>query len=722
VRKTALREVRILKQLKHENIVNLLEVFRRKGKLYLVFEYIERSLLQALEESPGGISPVGVKRLIYQLVRALDFCHSHGIIHRDIKPENLLVSNSGVLKLCDFGFARALAGGGAMYTEYVSTRWYRAPELLVGDAQYGPAVDVWAVGCLIAEITDGNPLFPGDSDIDQLYLIVKCFGRLTPRFEEIFARNPLFTGVTVPRVAHPETLERRFSTWDPQLVSFMRACLRYDPAERPTAADLLQHPYLAGFSQTFGPVLAEMVDKDAQDQLAKKRKAKKEREREREREREKERGRERERERLELHTRERMEAREQQYQQQYHSHHQQQLQQQQQYQQQRDQYHHQQQQQQQQHHQHQQHRGAPARDAPTPDFDPDEEVHFERSKDATEPEPRDKDSYHNRNHPSRNGKQYLSKAQHHPAASSSYESPTHDSRHQHQHQHQQQQHHHQHQHHQHHHHHHNSSNSDHLRPDALPHLGAVSSDERESELKGSQPLTTVSSRGDLRPESQPAADQGGGARHGGAGSVNFASLRKQKEVRPDFHLGLGGMAGAGIAGVGVGGGAGGGGAGGAGVAGVGGVGGVGGGGGGIGATGGTGAGGGGAGGGGAAVIPELALGVMGLNASALGVLAERKANPHDINLKPVPEKDKKTPREIPAASSAALAPGPIKARNGNSEVELSTPSFSVSAHQIPRHQRNPSNSTVIVPVATIPGPKTYAKIPPKQPPPPQQVA
>ena len=103
------------------------------------------------------------------------------MIHRDIKPENLLVSKHGALKLCDFGFARTLAGPKAKYTDYVSTRWYRSPELLVGDTSYGKGVDVWAIGSMIAEITNGMPLFPGESDIDQLFHIVRCFGRLTDR-------------------------------------------------------------------------------------------------------------------------------------------------------------------------------------------------------------------------------------------------------------------------------------------------------------------------------------------------------------------------------------------------------------------------------------------------------------------------------------------------------------------------------------------------------------
>lgn len=98
------------------------------------------------------------------------------IVHRDVKPENILVSNQGVIKLCDFGFARLVSSGGETYTDYVATRWYRAPELLVGDTHYGRPVDIWAVGCLFAEIMSGDPLFPGESDIDQLYQIMKLLG------------------------------------------------------------------------------------------------------------------------------------------------------------------------------------------------------------------------------------------------------------------------------------------------------------------------------------------------------------------------------------------------------------------------------------------------------------------------------------------------------------------------------------------------------------------
>lgn len=123
--------------LKQENIVQLREAFRRKGKLYLVFEYVEKNLLEVLEQKTNGLEAEVVRNYIYQLVKAIAYCHSMDIIHRDIKPENLLVNQDGTLKLCDFGFARLLPQRGGNLTDYVATRWYRAPELLLSYNDYG---------------------------------------------------------------------------------------------------------------------------------------------------------------------------------------------------------------------------------------------------------------------------------------------------------------------------------------------------------------------------------------------------------------------------------------------------------------------------------------------------------------------------------------------------------------------------------------------------------
>ncbi|GBL90270.1 Cyclin-dependent kinase-like 4 [Araneus ventricosus] len=208
IKKIALREIRMLKQLKHPNLVNLIEVFRRKRKLHLVFEYCEHTVLDILEKHPKGVPQQLTKRILWQTLQAINFCHQHNCIHRDVKPENILLTKEGIVKLCDFGFARNLSPG-ENYTDYVATRWYRAPELLVGDTHYGPEVDVWAIGCVAAELIRGEALWPGKSDVDQLYLIRRTLGELTPRHLQIFKKNDFFNGVSIPEVDTRETLESR---------------------------------------------------------------------------------------------------------------------------------------------------------------------------------------------------------------------------------------------------------------------------------------------------------------------------------------------------------------------------------------------------------------------------------------------------------------------------------------------------------------------------------
>ncbi|XP_041485683.1 cyclin-dependent kinase-like 2 isoform X1 [Lytechinus variegatus] len=264
VKKIAMREVRMLKQLRHENLVNLIEVFRRKKRLYLVFEFMDHTVLDELEKYPMGLDENLVRKYMWQILKGIEFCHVNNIIHRDIKPENILVSKSKVVKLCDFGFARTIAGPGEIYTDYVATRWYRAPELLVGDTKYGKAIDLWAVGCLQAEMLTGEPLFPGDSDIDQLYHIIRCFGTLIQRHKEIFLKNPLFVGMRLPEVKNVEPLEKRFPTLSGLSISMMKSCLHLDPDQRPTCTQFLKHEFFKkdGFCDTFPSELSIKVQKE----------------------------------------------------------------------------------------------------------------------------------------------------------------------------------------------------------------------------------------------------------------------------------------------------------------------------------------------------------------------------------------------------------------------------------------------------------------------------
>lgn len=252
VRKTSMREVRMLQQLRHPNVIGLEDVFRRDGKLYLVFEYAEHTILQLLECTNRGLPPRDVRRFMYQLLRGIEFCHSHNVIHRDVKPENVLIDGNGVLKVCDFGFARQMTAKGR-YTDYVATRWYRAPELLVGDVCYGKPVDIWAIGCLFAELTDGQPLFPGESDLDQLCLIMQSCGPIPDRMVSIFEHSPLYRGISFPHSSIVYTLPERYHRESADWMEFLLSCLHTNPDDRLSCTELLALPYFTrdGFRDRF---------------------------------------------------------------------------------------------------------------------------------------------------------------------------------------------------------------------------------------------------------------------------------------------------------------------------------------------------------------------------------------------------------------------------------------------------------------------------------------
>lgn len=244
VQKSMLRELKVLKKLRHENIVQLKECFRRKGKLYLVFEYVERNLLQVIEENPNGLEPSLLKKLIYQLCKALNYIHANETLHRDIKPENILVTSDNQVKVCDFGFARGVPQKGGILTDYVATRWYRAPELLLGCANYGKEVDLWAVGCIMGELADGQPMFPGDSELNAILLIQKLMGNLPQSQIELFYSNPRYSEEKLEHVNKPETLERRyFGKLSKSALLFMKSLLKLDARERISGNDLIMHPY-----------------------------------------------------------------------------------------------------------------------------------------------------------------------------------------------------------------------------------------------------------------------------------------------------------------------------------------------------------------------------------------------------------------------------------------------------------------------------------------------
>ena len=255
VQKTMKRELNMLKMLKHENIVDFKEAFTHKGNLFLVFEYVEKNLLELLQETPTGLEPSIIKNLIYQLCKATIYLHKNNVIHRDIKPENLLIDNNMKLKLCDFGFARKILlneenNNIDAMTDYVATRWYRAPELLLSSGIYGPEVDYWAIGCIMGELTDGNPLFPGENEIDQLDCIIKVLGNLPENLINMFYENPIYNGKELLFVSKAETLEKRYLGKLGKVdISFMKKLLELDPRKRLNGDNVLLDKYFDSFNE-----------------------------------------------------------------------------------------------------------------------------------------------------------------------------------------------------------------------------------------------------------------------------------------------------------------------------------------------------------------------------------------------------------------------------------------------------------------------------------------
>jgi serine/threonine protein kinase len=177
---TAIREIALLQELSHPNIVQLKDIVHGENKLYLVFEYFNLDLKKYLDQVGGPLQPKSVKHLLHQLLLGLVHCHKRRIMHRDLKPSNLLIDPKGQhLKIADFGLARTFGLPLKSYTHEVVTLWYRAPEILLGQKVYSTAVDIWSVGCIFFEMAHKRPLFYGDSEIGQIFKIFKIMGTPT---------------------------------------------------------------------------------------------------------------------------------------------------------------------------------------------------------------------------------------------------------------------------------------------------------------------------------------------------------------------------------------------------------------------------------------------------------------------------------------------------------------------------------------------------------------
>ncbi|EEA04861.1 cell division protein kinase 2, putative [Cryptosporidium muris RN66] len=239
---TAIREISLLKELHHPNIVRLCDVMHSERRLTLVFEFMEKDLKKILDANSHGLEPKLVQSYLYQLLRGAAHCHQHRILHRDLKPQNLLINNDGALKLADFGLARAFGIPVRSYTHEVVTLWYRAPDVLMGSKKYSTSVDIWSIGCIFAEMSNGKPLFPGTSDEDQLLKIFSVLGTPNPTIWPQVQELPLWKQRTF------QTFEaKQWSSVVPNLdsagIDLLSKMLMFDPNKRITAQDAMQHTY-----------------------------------------------------------------------------------------------------------------------------------------------------------------------------------------------------------------------------------------------------------------------------------------------------------------------------------------------------------------------------------------------------------------------------------------------------------------------------------------------
>ena len=242
---TAIREIKLLQSLKHDNIVCLQEVMVEHNDCFMVFEYLSHDLTGLLNHPTFKLEHAHKKHLARQLFEGLNHLHRRGVLHRDIKAANILISNDGLLKLADFGLARFYSKSGHPdYTNRVITIWYRSPELLLGETQYGPAVDIWSAACVMIEIFTRHAVFPGDGgEINQLDKIYNVLGTPT-RSEWPGLVDMAWFELLRPAERKPNTFAEKYQERvTPHAFELLQNMFLYDPVKRPTASDVLEHPY-----------------------------------------------------------------------------------------------------------------------------------------------------------------------------------------------------------------------------------------------------------------------------------------------------------------------------------------------------------------------------------------------------------------------------------------------------------------------------------------------
>jgi len=235
-----LREVKSLKKLSHPNIVKLKEVIRENDELYFVFEFLDGNLYELMKDRDKLFPEAKIRNFIYQILQGLAYMHKHGFFHRDMKPENILISKE-TLKIADFGLAREIRSR-PPFTDYVSTRWYRAPEVLLRSTSYNAPIDIWAVGAIMAELFTLRPLFPGTSETDEIFKICSVLGAPTHNTWPEGMKLASSMNFKFPQVV-PTPLSALIPNASPEAIQLMTDLLKFDPQKRPTAPQALQYPF-----------------------------------------------------------------------------------------------------------------------------------------------------------------------------------------------------------------------------------------------------------------------------------------------------------------------------------------------------------------------------------------------------------------------------------------------------------------------------------------------